>query len=48
MKVIPKERGIYSFSRNHAPVERVGLGELVMLETEDAVGGTGEERGYTS
>jgi len=39
MKVIPKEKGVYSFSRDHAPVERVRLGELIMLETEDAVGG---------
>ncbi|MEM3922000.1 MAG: acetamidase/formamidase family protein [Nitrososphaerota archaeon] len=39
MKVVSREKGVYSFSRDHAPVERVKLGELIMLETEDAVGG---------
>lgn len=39
MKIIPKEKGIYSFSKHHAPAERVELGELVILETEDAAGG---------
>ncbi len=39
MKVVPRGKGVYSFSRDHAPVERIKLGELVLLETEDAVGG---------
>lgn len=39
MKVVSKEKGIYSFSRYHVPVERVRPGELVLLEAEDAVGG---------
>jgi len=39
MKKIPKEKGIYAFSRFNEPVEVVKPGELVLLETEDAVGG---------
>lgn len=39
MKIVPKDRGIYSFSTSHEPVERVKPGELIILETEDAVGG---------
>lgn len=39
MKVIPRRNVIYSFSSQHKPVERVKLGEFVLLETEDALGG---------
>ncbi|MEM1517497.1 MAG: acetamidase/formamidase family protein [Nitrososphaerota archaeon] len=39
MKRIPKEMGIFKFSRNNKPVEYVDLGEIVVLELEDAVGG---------
>lgn len=39
MKIIPKEMGIFKFSRHNKPVEYVDLGEIVILELEDAVGG---------
>ena len=39
MKVIPRSRVIYSFSPQHKPVEHVQPGELVLFETEDALGG---------
>jgi len=39
MKIITKDKGIYSFSPAHEPVEYVKPGDLVILETEDAVGG---------
>ncbi len=39
MKIVHKDKGVYSFSRFHKPVEYVDLGEPVILETEDAVGG---------
>lgn len=39
MKFISKDRVIYSFSPWHSPVERVSPGELVLMETEDALGG---------
>jgi amidase len=39
MKVIPRSRVIYSFGSQHEPVEHVKLGELVLFETEDALGG---------
>ncbi|RLG00867.1 MAG: formamidase [Thaumarchaeota archaeon] len=39
MKIVTKDKGIYSFSASHKPVERVEPGELIILETEDAVGG---------
>jgi len=39
MKVIPRSKVIYSFSPQHKPVEHVKPGELVMFETEDALGG---------
>ncbi|MEM1584126.1 MAG: acetamidase/formamidase family protein [Nitrososphaerota archaeon] len=39
MKIVPKDKGVYSFSRFHKPVEYVDLGETIILETEDAVGG---------
>ncbi len=39
MKIVPKEKGIYAFSKFNKPVETVKPGELIVLETEDAVGG---------
>jgi len=39
MKVVTKDKGVYSFSPAHKPVEYVKPGELIILETEDAVGG---------
>ena len=39
MKHISKENVIFSFSSKHEPVERVKPSELVLLETEDALGG---------
>ncbi len=39
MKVVPRSKVIYSFSSQHKPVEHVKPGELVLLETEDALGG---------
>ena len=39
MKIVTKDKGVYSFSSSHKPVERVRPGELIILETEDAVGG---------
>jgi len=39
MKVIPRRTVIYSFSAQHKPVEHVKPGELVLFETEDALGG---------
>ncbi|MFQ5759202.1 MAG: acetamidase/formamidase family protein [Candidatus Bathyarchaeia archaeon] len=39
MKVVPRRKVIYSFSPQHKPVEHVKPGELVLFETEDALGG---------
>ncbi|MFQ6073580.1 MAG: acetamidase/formamidase family protein [Candidatus Bathyarchaeia archaeon] len=39
MKVVPRSRVIYSFGSQHNPVEHVKPGELILLETEDALGG---------
>ena len=39
MKVISKNRVIYSFSRDLEPVDYVDLNEPIVLETEDALGG---------
>ena len=39
MKVVPRSKVIYSFSSQHKPVEHAKVGELVLLETEDAFGG---------
>jgi amidase len=39
MKLIPKSQVIYSYSSQHKPVEYVKPGELVLFETEDALGG---------
>lgn len=45
MKIVHRSNVIYSFNPQHKPVEHVKLGELVLFETEDALGGqieTGE------
>jgi amidase len=39
MKTVPKYKVIYSFSPKHTPAEYVKPEELVLLETEDALGG---------
>jgi len=39
MKVVSRSNVIYSFSSQHKPVEHAKVGELVLLETEDAFGG---------
>lgn len=39
MKIVTNNKGVYSFSVSHKPVEWVRPGELIILETEDAVGG---------
>jgi amidase len=39
MKVVTRRTVIYSFSAQHEPVEHVKPGELVLFETEDALGG---------
>jgi len=39
MKVVSRSNIIYSFSPKHRPIEHIKLGELVLLETEDALGG---------
>ncbi len=39
MKVVPRSKVIYSFSSQHKPVEHVKPKELVLLRTEDALGG---------
>ncbi len=39
MKVVPKDRAVHTFSREHKPVEHVDPGELIILEAEDAIGG---------
>ncbi len=39
MRFVPKSKVVYSFSPQHKPVERVKPRELVLLETEDALGG---------
>ena len=39
MKVVPRENVVYSFSHKNKPVEYVDCGELVLFETEDALGG---------
>jgi len=39
MKVVPRSEVIYSYSPRHDPAEHVKLGELVLLQTEDALGG---------
>jgi amidase len=39
MKVVPRSKVVYSFSPRRKPVEYVKPQELVLLETEDALGG---------
>ena len=39
MKIVPRNKIVYSFSSHHKPIERVKSGELVLFETEDAFGG---------
>jgi len=39
MKVIPRNKVIYSFNPGHKPAEHVKPGETVLVETEDAFGG---------
>lgn len=39
MKIVPKDKGVFTFSRLHKPALEVDLGEILILETEDAVGG---------
>ncbi len=39
MKVVPNNKVVYSFSPNKPPVEYAKLGEDILLETEDALGG---------
>lgn len=39
MKIVPKEKGVFKFSKLDKPVEYVDPGEVIILETEDAVGG---------
>jgi amidase len=39
MKVVPRSKIIYSFNCQHKPVERVKPEELILFETEDALGG---------
>lgn len=39
MKTVPRSKVIYSFSSRHKPIEHVKLGERVLLQTEDALGG---------
>jgi len=39
MKAVPRSEVIYSYSPRHSPAEHARLGELVLLQTEDALGG---------
>lgn len=39
MKVVPRSKVIYTFSPRHKPIAHVKPGELVSLETQDALGG---------
>lgn len=39
MKVVPRSDVIYTFSSQHKPVEHIKPRELILLETEDALGG---------
>lgn len=39
MKIVTKDKVVYSFSPRHKPVQHVEPGDLVLLEAEDAVGG---------
>jgi amidase len=39
VKIVNRDRTIYTFSKKHRPVTRVEVGELVIIKTEDAFGG---------
>jgi amidase len=39
MKIVTRDKLIYSFSPRNPPVEYVNPGELILVETEDAIGG---------
>jgi len=39
MKFVPKDKAIYRFSPRQSPIEHAKPGELLILETEDALGG---------
>ncbi len=39
VKFVPKDKAIFSFSREHKPVERVDPGQFLVLESEDSIGG---------
>jgi len=39
MKIVTRDKLIYSFSPRNSPVEYVNPGELILVETEDAIGG---------
>jgi amidase len=39
MKVVPRNKIVYSFSSKHEPAEHVQAGETVLVKTEDAFGG---------
>jgi len=39
LKIVPKQKVVYTFSLKHEPVEHVKPGEEVLLEVEDAFGG---------
>ncbi|MEM3602725.1 MAG: acetamidase/formamidase family protein [Candidatus Bathyarchaeia archaeon] len=39
MKVVPRSRNVYNFSPKNNPVEHVLPGEVILVETEDALGG---------
>jgi amidase len=39
MKIVPRDKVIYSFSPRHKPIEHVKPGEQVLIQTEDAFGG---------
>jgi len=39
MKIVPRSKIIYSFNREHKPAEYVSPGELLTVETIDALGG---------
>ncbi len=39
MKFIPMDKAVYTFSKDHEPVEYVSPGEVIILEAQDALGG---------
>ncbi|MCX8178113.1 MAG: acetamidase/formamidase family protein [Candidatus Bathyarchaeota archaeon] len=46
MKVVSRSKVVYSFSLKNSPVEYVKPGELIMIETEDALGGQIRSENY--